>query len=109
VGQSIAAVLLVGSVPLYVFVSPFYAAMAMAMGLVATVIAVIARVTGTNDDTAVLAAVRDRPGDVLELVETKHGITIVTRARSARCSADDRAELLVQLAKHCPNARVRGG
>jgi hypothetical protein len=107
VGQAIAAVFLVGSVPLYIFVSPLHGVIVTGIGLIVTLAVFIDGLT--NDDAAILAAVRDHPDAVLELVESDSGIKIVTRTKSASCTTPDRAELLVQLAKHCPNARVSGG
>jgi hypothetical protein len=106
-GNVIAPLILAGSVALFFFVSPLHAAIVTGICLIATVATFIEALT--NDDAAILAAVRDHPDDVLELVETKDGITIVTRTKSATCTTPDRAELLVQLAKYCPNARVSGG
>src|SRR5664279_3699715 len=90
IGQGIAAVLLVGSVPLYFSVSLSYAVIVTAIGMI---VALSVFIDGlTNDDAAILAAVRDHPDDVLELVETQHGIKIVTRTKSASCTTLDRAE-----------------
>ena len=106
-GKVVALLLLVGSVPLFFVAPPWWAASVMVISLIGSVAALIDG--ATNDDAAVLAVVRNRPDDVLELVESDSGIKIVTRTKSARCTTPDRAELLVQLAKYCPNARVSGG
>jgi hypothetical protein len=105
--QAVAAAILIGSVPMYFFLSLLHALIVTGIGLIITVAAVID--AWTNDDAAIFAAVRDHPDDVLELVETRHGIRIVTRTKSATCTAPDRAELLVKLAKYCSNACVSNG
>jgi hypothetical protein len=102
--QTVAGVILFVSVPLCLFVSLLPGLIVMGTGLIVAVAALIE--ARTNDDVAIFAAVRDHPEDVLELVETRHGIRIVTRTKSATCTAPDRAELLGRLAKYCPNARV---
>ena len=63
---------------------------------------------GFHAQRQVLAALRG-PGEILELVEGKGTLTIVTRTKSAACSTPDRAALLVRLSRYCPDAIARRG
>jgi hypothetical protein len=94
--------LLIASVPI-AFGALIPAVVMASLGVLGTAASLVA---AANHDVEVLAMIRDCPSEIIELVETKSGITVVTRTTSARCSTPDREELLVQLAKYCRNARV---
>ena len=70
--------------------------------------ATLARADALEHDPAeVLATLRDHPDQVLELVEAKWGATIVTRTKTATCPTVGPTDLLVRLARYCPNAKAR--
>jgi hypothetical protein len=66
----------------------------------------VAPVMAVGDDMDVLETLRSYPREVIKLIETRSGIIVVTKTARARCLTQERESLLVQLAKHCPNARV---
>jgi hypothetical protein len=99
--------MLVGSVPLYFTKVPILGGAFTLLGLFGLVKNVV--VSALNDAPEVLAALRERPGEILELVEGKGTLTIVTRTKSAACSTPDRAALLVRLSRYCPDAIARRG
>jgi hypothetical protein len=96
---------LVGSVPLYFTTVPIMGGAVTFLGLSGLVKNVF--VAALNDAPQVLVALRERPDEILELVENKSTLTIVTRTKSAVCSTPNRADLLVRLARYCPRAIAR--
>ncbi len=59
------------------------------------------------DGPAVLETLRERPAEIVEIVETRRSLTIVTRTTLARCETFKVAGLLARLARYCPAAKVR--